>query len=82
MSSVAHLINSFQVNHLRNLNHININGNDIPDPIEDFNELKTHNEWADEKIPEILVKNLLGFNFPEPTPVQMQSIPVMLNVRA
>jgi superfamily II DNA/RNA helicase len=32
-------------------------------------------------IPEQLKKNLISYKFPEPTPIQMQSIPVMLKNR-
>lgn len=70
-------INKERVNHIRNLNHINTNGNDVPDLLEDFTHLST--QYAD--IPECLVKNLLAYKFTEPTPVQMQSMPVMLNDR-
>ena len=73
-------INKEKVNHLRNLNHININGNDVPDLIENFEQFTRESVWADEKLPDKLVENLLAYKFSEPTPVQMQSMPVMLNV--
>lgn len=74
-------IKTEKMNQLRNINKINTNGNDIPDIIERFDEFNEKKEWADEVIPEILIKNLLGFEYKEATPVQMQSIPVMLNNR-
>lgn len=74
-------INEERINHLRNLNRININGNDVPDLIENFNQFKTQKNWTDETIPDKIIENLLAYGFSEPTPVQMQSIPVMLNNR-
>ena len=64
------------MNHLRNLNEINVFGEDIPDPFEEFNKLERNY-----KIPKQLMKNLAEFKFQEPTGVQMQAIPVMLNQR-
>ncbi len=64
------------MNHLRNLHQINVFGEDIPDPFEQFNRITTSY-----KIPKQLMKNLDAFKFQEPTGVQMQAIPVMLNQR-
>ncbi len=61
------------MNHIRNINQINVFGEDIPDPIERFDQLK--------KIPAELINNLGMFKFKQPTAVQMQAIPVMLNQR-
>jgi ATP-dependent RNA helicase DDX52/ROK1 len=74
-------MNKERINHIRNLNRININGNDVPDPIESFEQLKTQKQWADETIPDKIVENFLSFGFSQPTPVQMQSMPVMLSNR-
>lgn len=65
-----------QVNHVRNLHHINVFGEDIPDPVEQFSQLKS----SYKNIPDQLVANLAEFKFSQPTGVQMQAIPVMLNV--
>jgi len=54
-----------------------MNGDDIQDPFESFDQLF---EKYKELIPEIIKNNLISYNFPEPTPIQMQSIPIMLNV--
>ena len=62
------------------MNSINVNGNDVPDPIEDFVQLKTKTMWADEQIPATLIDNLLAYKYARPSPVQMQAIPTMLNV--
>lgn len=69
-----------QINHLRNLNNININGDDVPDPLENFQHLRTQKTWTNLAIPDTLINNLLSYGFNEPTPVQMQSVPAMLNV--
>ena len=82
---------AFKLNHLRNVNHINVNGNDIPDPIESFEQLRpvtpespdAKNSLAQDYtqlIPKKIFENLLGYKFEKPSPVQMQAIPVLLNV--
>ena len=74
------------------MNHINVNGNDIPDPIESFEQLRPVTESPDAKnslaqdytqqIPKKIFENLLGYKFEKPSPVQMQAIPVLLNVKS
>ena len=64
------------MNHLKNVNHINASGNDIPDPIESFDQL-TKTNVVNKKI----LENLLKYQFEKPSPVQMQVIPILLNVR-
>lgn len=55
-----------------------MNGDDIPEPIETFNQLfDTYKQ-----IPDKLKSNLVSYNFAEPTPIQMQAIPIMLSVTA
>lgn len=58
------------------MNHINASGNDIPDPIESFDQL-TKTNVVNKKI----LENLLKYQFEKPSPVQMQVIPILLNVR-
>lgn len=65
----------FQVNHLRNLHHINVHGSSPPDPIETFDELV--NACS---IPQQIVSNLVVCGYNEPTPIQMQAIPIMAAV--
>jgi ATP-dependent RNA helicase DDX52/ROK1 len=62
-------------NHIRNLNNIHVNGDDIPEATETFEKL-----FSTFSIPSILQSNLLAYNFQEPTPIQMQAIPALLNV--
>lgn len=66
-----------QVNHVRNVHQINVFGEDIPDPFEQFEHLIS----SYKNIPQQLVDNLAQFKFKEPTGVQMQAIPIMLNVK-
>lgn len=78
-------INQEKINHLRNLYHINVNGNDIPNPVESLDQL--YNESEFKKIfddlhehSKVLMENLSSYKFDELTPIQMQVIPSMLNV--
>ena len=68
-------------NHIRNLHHINVNGEDIPQPIESFDQLEEFQDENKQKLSQALIDNLAGYNFSELTPVQMQAISVMLNNR-
>jgi superfamily II DNA/RNA helicase len=68
---------------VRNVHHINVNGDDVPYPIETFSELI--NEVGFSKLtkleyPKQLVENLKPYKYEELTAVQMQAIPIMLNV--
>lgn len=68
--------------------HINVNGDDIPDPIENLSQLYADCENDDEfhklyqmrRCPKQLLENFKGYKFKELTPVQMQVLPIMLNV--
>lgn len=78
-------VNQEKINQLRNLHHINVNGNDVPNPIETLEQL--YNENYFKKIfdelhshSKELVENLSSYKFDELTPIQMQVIPTMLNV--
>jgi ATP-dependent RNA helicase DDX52/ROK1 len=79
---VSLLFYSVKYAHVRSENKIEIRGEDVPYPIETFEQLaakKNENEF-DIKIPKTLVKNIASFNYKKPTPVQMQVIPILLNV--
>ncbi|KAE9553034.1 hypothetical protein FO519_003753 [Halicephalobus sp. NKZ332] len=57
---------------VRKLNRVFTWGEDIPNPFIDFSELE---------LPEAILKNLTEFRITEPTPIQMQAIPLMLQKR-
>ena len=55
---------------------IKVRGNDIPDPIASFDDMKcpSHAQY----LKKILLRNIERSQYTEPTPVQMQAIPPML----
>lgn len=61
-----------QIAHLRKINRINVNGFDVPDPIDSFDKMN---------INETLLNNIKSNGFTEPTPIQMQTIPLMMDQR-
>lgn len=69
--------------------HINVNGEDIPDPIESLDQLfadcadddRFYKAYQLRRCPKQLLENFKSYAFHELTPVQMQAIPIMLNVR-
>ena len=63
-----------EVNALRNSLKIHVKGTDIPDPLTTFEEMK---EKLD--LNETLLGNLKNFEYDKPTPIQMQSVPLMAN---
>lgn len=65
----------FQMNQIRNKHHINVHGSNPPDPIETFPQLVN-----DYSIPQQIVDNLIACGYKEPTPIQMQAIPIMASV--
>lgn len=60
---------------LRKSHKISVFGKNIPPPIIDFEELHTKYN-----VTEQLVKNLAACNYPQPTPIQMQAMPILLKV--
>lgn len=62
-----------QVARIRKLNHIFVWGDDIPNPIIHFTDMID--------IPQQLVENLKNYGITEPTPIQMQALPVMMQNR-
>ncbi|KAM4701736.1 putative ATP-dependent RNA helicase DDX52 [Discoglossus pictus] len=65
-----------KINHFRNKHKIYIHGTDIPEPIMKFEQL-----IEEYKIHPRVLQNLKDAGFKEPTPIQMQAIPVMLHGR-
>uniref|UniRef100_A0A0N5BXA6 Probable ATP-dependent RNA helicase DDX52 n=1 Tax=Strongyloides papillosus TaxID=174720 RepID=A0A0N5BXA6_STREA len=61
-----------KINELRKVNRIFTWGTDIPPPFINFSDLN---------LPEIFMKNLETFKIKEPSPIQMQSIPIMMGGR-
>uniref|UniRef100_A0A1I8MKR7 Probable ATP-dependent RNA helicase DDX52 n=1 Tax=Musca domestica TaxID=7370 RepID=A0A1I8MKR7_MUSDO len=61
---------------IRKENRINVLGKNIPPPITSFQELHTTY-----KMNERLVENLVNCNYAQPTAIQMQAIPIMLQGR-
>ncbi|VDK80253.1 unnamed protein product [Litomosoides sigmodontis] len=62
-----------QIAHLRKLNRIFVWGDNIPDPLIHFIGI--------DGLPQELINNLKEFGIMEPTPIQMQAIPVMMQKR-
>ena len=61
-----------KVNRIRNSNKIHIWGSDISDPVENFGDIPG--------ISNVLLGNISGLGYFLPTAVQMQAIPIMLQV--
>ena len=67
------------------MHHINVNGDDVPYPIETLSELIDPAEFkklSKIEYPKQVIENLKPYKFEELTAIQMQAIPVMLNVDA
>ncbi|XP_042887305.1 probable ATP-dependent RNA helicase DDX52 [Penaeus japonicus] len=69
-------IHQQQVNHIRNKLGISVWGTDIPDPIETFDEMIEKHKLSD-----LLVSNLLNQGYSEPTSIQKQAWPLMMQGR-
>ncbi|XP_003340257.1 probable ATP-dependent RNA helicase DDX52 [Monodelphis domestica] len=65
-----------KINRFRNKHRIHIQGTDLPEPIASFQQLD-----QEYKIHSRLLQNILNAGFQNPTPIQMQAIPVMLHGR-
>lgn len=65
-----------QVNHFRNERHIQVFGEDIPDPVSSFQELA-----EDYSINPKIMSNLDAMGFKIPTDIETQALPVMLHRR-
>jgi hypothetical protein len=61
-----------------------VNGDDVPYPIETFQELiepARFSKLSKLEYPKQLIENLKPYKYEELTAIQMQAIPIMLNVR-
>lgn len=65
----------FQLRHIRNKNKIHVHGQDVANPVTSFDQLKEEFNLH----PRIL-ENIQKSNYTSPTPIQMQAIPVMMQV--
>lgn len=61
----------FQINHYRNVNNITVVGRHVPEPCKSFNDFN---------VDEDIIENLKTCGFEEPTPIQKQAVPLMLEV--
>lgn len=62
-------------NEWRKQNNIKVYGTDVPHPFKDFNELASRFQFKN------YLKNNIEKSFQNPTPIQMQSIPIILHSR-
>lgn len=69
----AKLNNEDEINAFKNRLQIKTKGNDVPNPAATFNEM---NIFSDLK--SIIISNIEESRWKDPTPIQMQAIPVML----
>ncbi|KAM8708526.1 hypothetical protein ACLKA7_015495 [Drosophila subpalustris] len=67
-----------KISSLRKQHNIAVLGKDVPAPITSFDELNS----AEYNLLPRLKENLLSYGFPQPTPIQMQALPVLLKNRA
>ncbi|OXU30946.1 hypothetical protein TSAR_002784 [Trichomalopsis sarcophagae] len=65
-----------KINQYRNKHHISVTGSHVPEPIESFEQLST-----EFKIGSDILQNMKTCGYNQPTPIQMQAIPVMLQGR-
>ncbi|XP_030848092.1 probable ATP-dependent RNA helicase DDX52 isoform X2 [Strongylocentrotus purpuratus] len=61
---------------IRKRNRIHVQGEDIPDPVETFEELQEEYGLHDD-----IIQNIMRVGYAAPTPIQMQAIPVLLHRR-
>ena len=64
-----------QARALRNAHRIHVVGSDVPDAMESFQDLA-----GDHQLPPYLLRNIEAAGYVQPTPIQMQAIPLMLQV--
>ncbi|XP_065850501.1 DEAD-box ATP-dependent RNA helicase 57 [Euphorbia lathyris] len=60
----------------RKMHRIHVSGNSVPSPLQKFSELSSRYGCKP-----YLIRNLAELGFKEPTPIQMQAIPVLLSER-
>lgn len=69
------MLRTENVNHIRNVHHINVHGSHPEDPIETFDEMVSTCA-----IPQQIVNNITASGYDKPTPIQMQAIPILAAV--
>ena len=69
------------INAFRRRMRIHVKGNMIPKPAETFESIYFHGGKKDEHVRRILLSNIESSRYKEPTPIQMQAIPVMMDGR-
>ncbi|XP_050312873.1 probable ATP-dependent RNA helicase DDX52 isoform X2 [Anthonomus grandis grandis] len=67
------LLEKEEVNHYRNLNNISVVGRRVPNPARSFEDLNVDKD---------IVSNLIKCGYDEPTPIQKQAVPIMLEKRS
>lgn len=65
----------FQINHIRNKNRIHCFGQDPPNPCTSFEQLA-----ATYGLNPQIIKNVASIGYTQPTPIQIQAIPAMMDV--
>lgn len=65
-----------EMNAFRNSHHIYVTGSDVPDAVKTFEELQTSYH-----VPPYILRNVQASGYKEPTPIQMQAVPLMLQGR-
>ncbi|XP_003703115.1 DExD-box helicase 52 isoform X2 [Megachile rotundata] len=65
-----------KINQFRNQHRINVTGSRVPEPISEFSELSKNYGVSEQ-----LLNNVITCGYVQPTPIQMQAIPVMLQSR-
>ncbi|XP_042910700.1 probable ATP-dependent RNA helicase DDX52 [Parasteatoda tepidariorum] len=65
-----------EVTHFRRVNKIYVVGDDVPDPMEAFDQL-----ISDYDVSPLLLENIMKLNYSKPTPIQMQAVPLMIHNR-
>ncbi|RWS04637.1 putative ATP-dependent RNA helicase DDX52-like protein, partial [Dinothrombium tinctorium] len=68
-------IETERINRLRRMNRVTIKGEDIPKPIESFAALEKYGAS------ETLLENIEKVGYKQPTPVQMEAMPLMIQKR-
>jgi ATP-dependent RNA helicase DDX52/ROK1 len=74
--TVEQIVSIEEANKWRKKNSIKVYGTDVPHPFKSFHELAVRYSFQ-----HYLQKNLTNLGFGTPTPIQMQSIPIMLHKR-
>ena len=72
---MLHVVVFSQANAFRNSHRIYVSGPDVPDAVESFEKLSSAYS-----LPHYIIKNVTSMDYQEPTPIQMQAIPLMLRV--